>query len=185
MSVRLKELMAKCLSNRITLSALAVSALFVYAGRVQATDISGTISTTLTIFEDSELVGDVTCTVAGAPCIKFGAPDITLTLNGFTITGRASPPNNCTGFPTPFVPEDGITTAGQSNVAILGPGLVRNFARMGILLSLGSSQVRVEQVTAADNCFSGIILSGTTDSDIANNVSVRNFGFAGAACGGT
>jgi len=100
------------------------------------------------------------------------------------MTGSASPPNNCTSFPTPFVPEDGITTAGQSNVAILGPGLVRNFARMGILLPK-SSQVRVERVTAADNCFSGILVSGTTDSDIARNVSVRNFGFDGTACGGT
>ena len=72
----------------------------------------------------------------------------------------------------------------EAIVAILGPGLVRNFARMGILLPK-SSQVRVERVTAADNCFSGILVSGTTDSDIARNVSVRNFGFDGTACGGT
>lgn len=177
--------MSQFLSRRIAISIFCVFALMVSGARAQAADISGTISTTLTIFEDSELVGDVTCDVAGAPCIKFGAPGITLRLNGFTIKGRASPPNNCTGFPTPFVPEDGITTAGQSNVAILGPGLVLNFARMGILLSLGSSQVRVEHVTAADNCFSGILLSGATNSDITHNVSVRNFGFAGTACGGT
>lgn len=171
-------------SHRMTLVTLT-SVLLLCTGRTQAREISGNIPSTLTIVEDSELVGDVTCDVAGAPCIQFGAPGITLRLNGFTITGHASPPNNCTGFPTPFVPEDGITTAGQSNVAILGPGLVRNFARMGILLSNGSSRVRVEQVTAADNCFSGILLSGATDSDIAHNVSVRNFGFAGTACGGT
>ncbi|PYU67829.1 MAG: hypothetical protein DMG49_17720 [Acidobacteria bacterium] len=177
--------MNQILIRRITLAIVSIFVLLLCGARVQATDISGTISTTLTIFEDSKLVGDVTCDVAGAPCIKFGAPGITLRLNGFTLKGRASPPNNCTGFPTPFVPEDGITTAGQSNVAILGPGLVRNFARMGILLSLGSSQVRVERVTAADNCFSGILLSGATNSDITHNVSVRNFGFAGTACGGT
>ncbi|PYT63313.1 MAG: hypothetical protein DMG41_34605 [Acidobacteria bacterium] len=177
--------MSHFLSRQITISVFFVLGLLVCGARTQATDISDTISTTLTIFEDSKLVGDVTCDVAGAPCIKFGAPGITLRLNGFTLKGRASPPNNCTGFPTPFVPEDGITTAGQSNVAILGPGLVRNFARMGILLSLGSSQVRVERVTAADNCFSGILLSGATNSDITHNVSVRNFGFAGTACGGT
>jgi hypothetical protein len=176
--------MNQFLSHRVILVVLAFSALLLCAGRTHATEISGTISTTLTIYEDSELTGDVTCTVVGAPCIAFGTSNITLRLNGFTMTGRASPPNNCTSFPTPFVPEDGITTAGQSNVAILGPGLVRNFARMGILLPK-SSQVRVERVTAADNCFSGILVSGTTDSDIARNVSVRNFGFDGTACGGT
>ena len=176
--------MSHFLSRQITISVFFVLGLLVCGARTQATDISDTISTTLTIFEDSKLVGDVTCDVAGAPCIKFGAPGITLRLNGFTLTGRASPPNNCTGFPAPFVPEDGITTAGQSNVAILGPGLVRNFARMGIFLPK-SSQVRVERVTAADNCFSGILVSGTTDSDIARNVSVRNFAFDGTACGGT
>jgi hypothetical protein len=172
------------LSRQMTISVFVVLGLLVCGARTQATDISGTISTTVTIFEDSELTGDVTCTVVGAPCIAFGTSNITLRLNGFTMTGRASPPNNCTSFPTPFVPEDGITTAGQSNVAILGPGLVRNFARMGIILPK-SSQVRVERVTAADNCFSGILVSGTTDSEIARNVSVRNFGFDGTACGGT
>src|SRR2546429_3458563 len=112
--------MSHFLSRQITISVFFVLGLLVCGARTQATDISDTISTTLTIFEDSKLVGDVTCDVAGAPCIKFGAPGITLRLNGFTLKGRASPPNNCTGFPTPFVPEDGITTAGQSNVAILG-----------------------------------------------------------------
>jgi hypothetical protein len=36
----------------------------------------------LTITENSQLVGDVTCTVTGAPCITFGAPGIALKLNG-------------------------------------------------------------------------------------------------------
>ena len=58
--------MGQILYSRITLSVFSVFALFVCGARAQATDISGTISTTLTIFEDSELVGDVTCTVADA-----------------------------------------------------------------------------------------------------------------------
>src|SRR5690349_8566314 len=53
------------------------------AQSAQATDISGTIATTLTIYDNSRLVGDVTCTVTGAPCIAFGAPGLTLKLNGF------------------------------------------------------------------------------------------------------
>jgi len=45
-----------------------LGALFVCAGagRAHATEIGGTISSTLTITEDSELVDDVTCTVVGA-----------------------------------------------------------------------------------------------------------------------
>src|SRR5262245_66225078 len=61
-----------------------------FARTAQAADISGTIATTLTIVDDSQLVGDVTCTVVGAPCIAFGASGITLKLNGFTMTGLAN-----------------------------------------------------------------------------------------------
>lgn len=62
--------------------------------------ISGTITTTLTIFADSELVGDVMCavplTISGAnPCISFGVDHIKLRLNGYTITGPVTPPTGC------------------------------------------------------------------------------------------
>ena len=176
--------MSQIFYSRITLSVFSVFALFVCGVRAQATDISGTISTTLTIFEDSELVGDVTCTVADAPCIAIGAPGIKLRLNGFTITGRAEPPNSCT--PTAKFPsEDGIDVVGQHDVAVLGPGLVQKFASVGILLR-GATKVKVAGVTASDNCFSGILLIGTTDSDIEKNISVRNsIGSQGLPCGGT
>ena len=59
---------------------LMVVALFGSVSSVRATEISGTIATTLVIYDDSELVGDVTCTVVGAPCIAFGASGITLKL---------------------------------------------------------------------------------------------------------
>jgi hypothetical protein len=52
--------------------------LFVGAGIAQAEDISGPIAVTKTIFEDSQLVGDVTCTMTDGPCIDFGASHITL-----------------------------------------------------------------------------------------------------------
>ncbi len=176
--------MNQSLSNRVTLVVLAFSALLLCAGRTHATEISGTISTTLTIYDDSELVGDVTCKVADAPCIAFGAPGIKLRLNGFTITGRANPPIGCT--PTSKFPsEDAIDVVNQHHVAILGPGLVQKFASVGIFLG-SASKVRVKGVTTSDNCFSGILLSGTTDSDIEKNVSVRNsIGSQGFACGGT
>jgi hypothetical protein len=124
--------------------------------------------------------------VTDAPCIKFGAPDITLDLNGFTMTGRAEPPAGCTttaNFFSAF--EDGIDVVGQHDVAILGPGRVQKFARVGIFLG-NATKAKVREVTVSDNCFSGIFLAGTTDSDIARNVSVRNsIGSQGFPCGGT
>jgi parallel beta-helix repeat protein len=174
------------MKNRNTLACFAVSllGLMICAGPSQAaeTKISGIISTTLTLTEDSELVGDVMCTVVGAPCIAFGAGDIKLRLNGFTMMGRAEPPSTC---PSLSGPESGILVNGQHDVAILGPGLVQKFALFGIALTK-STKVRVEGVTASENCFSGIFLSGTTDSDIEKNVSVRNsMGSRGNPCGGT
>ena len=177
--------MNQFLSNRVTPVVLALSALLLCAGRTHATEISGTISTTLTIYDNSELVGDVTCMVTDGPCVKFGAPDITLKSNGFTITGRADPPDNCTSSSV-FAPEDGILVPSQHDVAVLGPGLVQKFRRFGIFLSPGTTKAKVKHVTVSHNCFSGIQVSGTSDSDIEKNVSVRNAsGSAGFSCGGT
>src|SRR5438270_1438706 len=72
-------------------------AVIVCTGAARATDITGTIDTTLTILEDSKLVGDVTCTVSGAACITFGAPGVTLDLNGYSITGLGDSQTGCGG----------------------------------------------------------------------------------------
>ena len=165
--------------RRVSLLSLSIFALLVCGTRANANDISGTISTTLTLSEDSELVGDVTCMVAGAPCIVIGASGIKLRLNGFTITEDITGCTPATSF------QDGIDVVGQHDVAILGPGLVQKFGGLGIFLGR-STKVKVKDVTASDNCFSGILLGGTTDSDIDRNVSVRNsIGSEGAPCGGT
>lgn len=171
--------MSRFLSRRITISVFFVLGLLVCAARAQANAISGTILTTLTVSEDSELAGDVTCKVAGAPCIVIGASGIKLRLNGFAITEDLTGCTPATSF------QDAIDVIGRHDVAILGPGLVQKFGGFGIFLG-GSTRVRVERVTASDNCFSGILLGGTTDSDIERNVSVRNsIGSGGAPCGGT
>jgi hypothetical protein len=170
--------MSQHFSRRLTISVLTLFALSVFAVRAQANEISGTISSTLTIHEDSELVGDVMCEVVGSPCIAFGAPGIKLRLNGFTITGSST---DCTAATASTF---GIV-AGQDGVAILGPGLVEKFAVFGIALN-GASKAKVIGVTTSDNCFSGIILISTTDSDIERNVSVRNaMNSHGSPCGGT
>lgn len=155
--------------------AIPLLVLLLGLGVVDAVDISGTISSTLMIFEDSQLVGDVTCTVTGgpgvpaAPCIQFGAPGIKLKLNGFTMTGKA-PITGCGGFGTQG--ENGIDTDLQNDVVITGPGLVQRFRANGI--RIGSTGVKVKWVTAADNCVNGIVLVTASNNDIKENVVVRN-----------
>jgi hypothetical protein len=123
--------------NRMAIAILAALALFVCAERAQATDIPANITSTLTIFDDSQLVSDVTCavplTVAGVnPCIAFGADHIHLRLNGHTITGPVdapAEPNNCSfGSDSSF--GVGILASGRSGVKIeLAESLRSNLLR--------------------------------------------------------
>lgn len=171
--------------KRFTCFASVLFALFTCAGRALATDISGNISSTLTIYDDSRLVGDVTCTVAllKAPCIVLAADDITLKLEGHTITGPVVPPTNCS-LPTDSTFGVGIFVNGQEDVKIQGPGVIQNFERWGILLS-SSTHVIVERVTANRNCWSGMQTSGASDSIFEEDVWANNAaGSNGAACGG-
>jgi hypothetical protein len=150
-----------------------------------ATDISGTISSTLTITENSKLVDDVTCTVIGAPCIAFGASGLTLDLNGFTMTGLADPQTTCSAGPTTFVVgtvEDGIELNARDNGTVHGPGIVQQFRGPGVF-SINSSNLTVRGVTTANNCMSGILVGSGTNHNIADNISVRN-GSRTFACGG-
>jgi len=109
-----------------------------------AEDISGLITSTRIIREDSRLVGNVTCMVTGAPCITFGAPRISLRLNGFMMTGQGDPNNACSGAIT--ANEQGINSGGQADVEVRGPGVVRNFRSDGVLfhheLSVGNPRNR-------------------------------------------
>jgi parallel beta-helix repeat protein len=146
-----------------------------------AMDIQGTISSTLVLSEDSQLVGDVTCTVQGAECINMGAPNIRLALNGFTMTGQGNPPNGClAGGPATNV-ERGIVVGAQSKVQILGPGMIQGFRGWGIFLN-GSTQASVSHVTVSSNCLSGIQVIAN-NNDLEGNICVRN-GSTEAGCGG-
>jgi hypothetical protein len=167
----------------IRLTAAFLGALF--ACGVYAADIGGTISSTLTITGDSQLVDDVTCTVTGVPCIAVGASNITLDLNGFTMTGLGNSETGCSGAPTSFAPgasEDGIFVNAQTGVTIRGPGLIQRFRGAGIFTN-NSSGVTVASVTASTNCLSGIYVGGGSGHDIRDNVSVRN-GNGTFPCGG-
>jgi len=132
--------------------------------------ISGPISATRTITQNTRLTGDVSCTVAAAPCLQFGASGITLDLSGFTITGAGVPLTGCQGGLT--AGEDGILANNQNDVTIQGPGSVQRFRGNGILVA-NSNRSRVVNVTSATNCLSGIQLANSSDGHLEGNVAVR------------
>src|SRR5438876_10922475 len=111
--------------------AVLVGAVVLAPLSARAEDISGVVVRTLTLSENPRLGGDVACQVTGAPCIAFGAPNITLLLNNFTISGQANPSTGCNG--AMIATDIGISTNGQSNVGIRGPGVVQRFSADGIL----------------------------------------------------
>ncbi|HYL34304.1 MAG TPA: hypothetical protein VEV17_00170 [Bryobacteraceae bacterium] len=157
-----------------------LSGVFAYAAAAYAVDIGGPISSTLVITEDSQLVDDVTCTVTGAACIAIGAPNITLELNGFTITGPADSQTPCNV--GPVAGEAGIEVNTQTGVTIHGPGLVQQFRGSGIHL-ITTTGARVVGAMMSTNCMSGILVNAGSGNELDNNVSVRN-GVPGGGCGG-
>lgn len=162
-------------------TSVVVLSLLLISGAASATDINGTISSTLTITDNSQLVGNVTCTVTGAPCISFGAPGISLKLNGFSMTGQGDPATGCAG--TQVAGESGILVNGLRGVVIQGPGIVQRFRFEGIQILAGSSRVLVTLVTASTNCRSGIFVGASSDNEIEANTSIRN-GNGSNPCGG-
>lgn len=170
-------------TRKWALAGLAATLLVLPTAAASAEDISGLIATTRIIRENSRLVGNVTCTVTGAPCISFGAPRIALHLNGFTMVGQADPANACNG--TIQAGEQGISSNSQSDVEIRGPGVVRGFRSDGVLFA-GTLNGKVEGVTVTTNCQSGIrVLATSSRISIAGNIAVRNGASApGLPCGG-
>jgi len=158
-----------------------VAALFTAgAGTGRAAKISGVISATLTINEDSQLVGDVTCTVTGVPCLDIGVSNVTLDLNSYSITGQADPQTGCAGGNNAAA-EHGIRVLNQTGVTIRGPGIVQRFRNHGIIIN-GSSGGGVMGVTTSTNCQSGIFVAGPSNV-LENNISIAN-GNASLPCGG-
>jgi parallel beta-helix repeat protein len=182
--------------NRTRFAWLALVALIptAHATIARAEDIGGTLTATKLITEDSELINNVICTMTTGPCLQFGAPNLTLRLRGFTITGPANPDDTTTCQATSALPAaDGITNGtnaatSQPGSRIIGPGMVQKFRRHGILIvgaSGVSTNVLVKDITSHHNCFSGLLTNGMTDSTIEGIVSVRNAANSGAAaCGG-
>jgi len=158
----------------------------------EATDLSGAITSTVFLFDDSRLVGDVVCavplTMPGAnPCISFAADHISLRLDGHTISGSVTPPTGCS-LPSDSMYSVGIEVIDRTDVKIEGPGLIQHFERWGILLGLTghpSSGVTVRKLTVFRNCWSGMQTISASDSTFEDDIWVDNAaGSNGAACGG-
>lgn len=161
---------------------------FVATSPASGETISGTITTTRFLTEDSELVGNVTCTMTTEPCIDLAASHITLRLNGFTITGSADPDTGDCNATSGNPPADGVRAMNVTRVRIVGPGMIQKFRRHGIFI-VGQSGIptraTVSDVTSHHNCFSGILTNTMTSSLIEFVVSIRNAIQSGAApCGG-
>ena len=161
----------------------------VVAAPARAENISGTISATKFITEDSQLVGDVTCTTTTEPCLDLAASHITLRLNGFTMTGPADPDAGVCNPGSGNPHADGIRTLNVTHVRILGPGMIQKFRRHGIFI-VGQPDIMtratVSELTSHHNCFSGVFVNTMSSSRIEGIVSVRNSIQSGAApCGGT
>ena len=173
---------------RVLCAAMSAACLVLGVGTARATDLHGTITNTVTIFDDSQLVGDVTCavplTVGGAnPCIAFGMDHIKLRLNGHTITGGVTIPTGCSHPPDAMFGV-GILVANRTDVEIQGPGVIQEFERWGILLN-SSDHVTVKKVTVNRNCWSGMQTIGTSESKFVEDTWVNNAaGSNGAGCGG-
>lgn len=173
--------------SRWVVLAMLASASVLVLGTVTArgdaaqSGISGVISVTLTITENSKLTGDVQCLQTdNGPCIRFGKPGIKLDLNGFTMTGTANEPPRANCIAGAFFggqEADGIQSK-FDDVVIEGPGVVQRMRRHGIaLLGLPSDPVEksvVKKLVSHQNCFSGIFLGSVNDSLVEGVVSARN-----------
>jgi hypothetical protein len=165
----------------ITWFATLLCALVAFASSAHAADIGGTISATMAITQDSQLIDDVTCTVTDVPCLDIVASNVTLELNGFSMTGLADPQTGCMGISTSG-PEMGIRILNQTGVTIHGPGIIQRFRVHGIIIQGSTTGTTITGVTASTNCASGFLVGGNSNV-LENNISIRN-GALGAPCGG-
>lgn len=144
--------------------------------------VSGVITRTYVIVEDTDLIGDVTCDVTGAPCFSFAAPGLELRLNGFTITGKADPVTACAGAAL-TANEGGIFTNNQNAVTVRGPGLVQRFRQHGVWVA-GSQDARLGGLTASTNCGSGVFIGANAFGTLVEGITAVRNGSAAAPCGG-
>jgi hypothetical protein len=170
--------------TRGKLAVTAIAAIVLAHGSAASADqVSGVITSTYQLVEDTDLIGNVSCEVTGAPCFSFVASGIELRLNGFSITGRADPVTGCGGAAT--TGESGVLTNGRNDVGVRGPGLIQRFRFHGVQVA-GSQNARVENLTVSTTCAAGIFVNATSFGTLVQgNLAVRNgSSMPGLTCGG-
>jgi hypothetical protein len=93
--------------------------------------------------------------------IQVNADDVTIDLNGFTLTGGGG------------LIADGISIAGHKNVELRN-GTIRGFTRSGVFTNINTQYIRVIGVTAIGNVTDGIDLQG--QGNIIDGCTVLNNG---------
>jgi len=163
--------------------AVALAAVGLTVSNAYADQVSGRITATYFLVEDTDLVGDVSCEVDNAPCFSFRASNIELRLNGFTVTGRADAVTGCGGasFPT----ESGVSTNRSHGASIRGPGMIQRTRGRGIIVT-GSNDARIQGLTVSTTCSAGILVAADSFGALIHEVvAVRNGASApGNQCGG-
>jgi hypothetical protein len=167
---------------RVSLFCAVAAVLGVGSTPLASDRVSGVITRTYVIVEDTDLTGDVTCDVTGAACFSFGASGVELRLNGFTITGKGDPTTACAGAPL-TANEGGILTNSQNGVRVHGPGVVQRFRQHGVWVA-GSQDVRVDNITTSTNCGSGVFIAANAFGTVVEGVTAVRNGSAAAPCGG-
>jgi hypothetical protein len=153
------------------------------AGNVTPGDAPG-FPVTITVSGSYKLSSNLTVPDADTTAIQINADDVTVDLNGFSISGKTI----CVGFPVtscnPTGPGLGITSQ-NTNVTVLN-GTVRGMGGVGISLLGGHS--RIERVQAIGNGSSGLVANPlfptfTGDSIITSCIATQN-GSLGIGVGG-
>jgi hypothetical protein len=137
---------------------LAFSALIVIA--IQPSTIFAQTASDLcgsTITSDLQLTSDITCEEDG---ITVGGNNLTVNLNGFTISG-----------PGPDSSTTGILVQGFSGVKITGPGMVTNFGNGVAYTGATGGSMREVFVGTSDI---GVLLDGTTGTVINHDYIADN-----------
>jgi hypothetical protein len=161
------------LTRSLALGAVLTASLTFVVPALAADEVSGVITRTYVIVENTDLIGDVVCDVANnTACFSFGAPNVELRLNGFSITGRGDATTGCGGgFANG---EAGVITNSQAGVSVRGPGLIQRFRGDGVTVG-GSTNATVQDLTLSTNCMSGVrVLATSFGTLVQANVAVRN-----------
>jgi parallel beta-helix repeat protein len=143
-------------------AAFAVGAFLVPgSGQARANDVScgETITTSTTL--DSDLVN---CPNNG---VVIGADNITLDLNGHTVSGDGVPVESC---PEGASCDVGIDNSGGHTSVTIKDGAVRGF-NVGVAI-LSASGNRIERLASANNTFFGLIVDDSSETRIDHNSSV-------------